>query len=263
MADRDVRIPLHAGPPARPVIAGNWKMNKGPSEARHFCEQFADAYEPRSDRSVLLFPPAITFVTVADALAGRRDIRLGVQDVHWEEQGAFTGAISAPMARDAGAEFALVGHSERRHVFGETEEETGLKVAAVFEAGLLPVLCVGETIEERRAGKVETVILRQLEAGLSGLSDARIARVMIAYEPVWAIGTGETATPDDAAAAHGTLRKWLQERVPDAAGAIPILYGGSVKPDNAAELLAASDVDGVLVGGASLDPVSFATIAAS
>jgi triosephosphate isomerase len=252
-----------AEPFTRPVIAGNWKMNKGPSEARIFCEQFAEAYQSRTDRTVLLFPPAITFVAVADALAARPDIRLGVQDVHWEAQGAFTGAISAPMARDAGAEFALVGHSERRHVFGETERETGLKVAAAFDAGLLPVLCVGEKIDERRAGQVEAVILRQLEAGLGGLADDRIAQVMVAYEPVWAIGTGETATPDDAAAAHGTLRAWLRERVPAVADTIPILYGGSVKPGNAAELLAAPDVDGVLVGGASLDPVSFAKIAAS
>ncbi|MEJ2679737.1 MAG: triose-phosphate isomerase [Gemmatimonadota bacterium] len=247
----------------QPVIAGNWKMNKGPSEGRAFCEGFTQAHAPRTDRTVLLFPPAITFVAVADALAGRRDIRLGVQDVHWETHGAFTGAISAPMAREAGAEFALVGHSERRHVFGETDRETGLKVVAAFDAGLLPVLCVGEKIEERRAGQVEAVILRQLEAGLGDLPDDRIARVMIAYEPVWAIGTGETATPDDAAAAHGTLRAWLRQRVPQAADTVPILYGGSVKPDNAAELLAAPDVDGVLVGGASLDPVSFAKIAAA
>ncbi|MEJ2215231.1 MAG: triose-phosphate isomerase [Gemmatimonadota bacterium] len=247
----------------RPVIAGNWKMNKGPSAARAFCERFGAEHEPRSDRTVLLFPPAITFVAVADALADRPDIRLGVQDVHWEGEGAFTGAISAPMASDAGAEFALVGHSERRHVFGETDRETGLKVAAVFDAGLLPVLCVGETIEQRRAGRVEDVILRQLEAALGDLADERLARMMVAYEPVWAIGTGETATPDDAAEAHGTLRAWLREHVHDHADAIPILYGGSVKPDNAAALLAASNVDGVLVGGASLDPVSFAKIADS
>ncbi len=247
----------------RPVIAGNWKMNLGPSEARAFCERFAQTHEPHADRTVLLFPPAIAFSAVADALAARRDIRLGVQDIHWETKGAFTGAISAAMARDAGAGFALVGHSERRHVFGETDEETGLKVAAAFDAGLVPVLCVGEKIDERRAGQVEAVILRQLEAGLARLAEDRIARILIAYEPVWAIGTGETATPDDAAAAHGTLRTWLRQRINGAADAIPILYGGSVKPDNAAELLAAPDVDGVLVGGASLDPVSFATIADS
>jgi triosephosphate isomerase len=168
--------------------------------------------------------------------------------------------VSAPLAAEAGATFALIGHSERRHVFGETDAEVALKVGAASRAGLVPVVCVGETLVERRAGRVDEVILRQLDAALEAFPDR--GRVLLAYEPVWAIGTGETATPDDASAAHGTLRGRLVQALGATRSAeIAILYGGSVKPDNASELLAASDVDGVLVGGASLDPVSFAQIA--
>ncbi len=245
-----------------PVIAGNWKMHKGPEAARSFCRDFVAAAPPTSDRTVLLFPPDIAVTAVREALDGH-DVAVGVQSIHWEAQGAFTGETSAAMAVEAGAGFALVGHSERRHVFGETDEETGKKVAAAAVAGLVPVLCVGEKLEERKAGRLEEVILRQLEAGMAGIDDAAVAGMLVAYEPVWAIGTGETATPDDAAEAHGVLRARLRERIGDAADAVPILYGGSVKPHNAAELLAAADVDGVLVGGASLDPGDFAAIASA
>jgi triosephosphate isomerase (TIM) len=248
-----------AGRFATPVIAGNWKMHKGPDAARRFCREFAQVV-PAGSRTLVLFPPAISLSVVRAALAEHR-IHVGVQNIHWEGQGAFTGETSAPMAREAGADFALVGHSERRHVFGETDEETARKVAAARDAGLTPVLCVGETIQERRAGRLEEVILRQLDAGLGGLQPSDVAGCLIAYEPVWAIGTGETATPEDAADAHGRLRARLQQRVGDAANAIPILYGGSVKPDNAGDLLAADHVDGLLVGGASLDPRDFAKIA--
>jgi triosephosphate isomerase len=241
------------------VIAGNWKMHMGPESAREYCREFAGVL-PAVSGTVLLFPPALSVAAVWDGLADR-GVAIGVQDIHWEENGAFTGQISAPMAVEAGAGYALVGHSERRHVFGETDEETGRKVAAAVKAGLVPVLCVGETLEERRAGRVEEVILRQLDAGLAGVDDTAVAGMLVAYEPVWAIGTGETATPDDAADAHGRLRARLRQRIGDDAEAVPILYGGSVKPHNAAELLAAADVDGVLVGGASLDPAGFAKIA--
>jgi triosephosphate isomerase len=165
------------------------------------------------------------------------------------------------MAQEVGAEFALIGHSERRHVFGETDDEVGRKVKSVLGAGLTPVICVGETLEERRAGRLEEVILRQLDAALDGVG-ASAAEILVAYEPVWAIGTGETATPTDAAIAHAMLRSRMAERLgAERAADIPILYGGSVKPANAAELLSAPNVDGVLVGGASLDPESFAAIA--
>jgi len=166
------------------------------------------------------------------------------------------------MAAESGASFALIGHSERRHVFGETDEEVALKVGAACRHGLVPVVCVGETLDERRAGRVDEVILRQLDAALAAFPED--GRVLLAYEPVWAIGTGETATPEDAAAAHGTLRRRLIDALgPARAGEVALLYGGSVKPANAAELLSAADVDGVLVGGASLDPESFARIASA
>jgi len=247
---------------AVPVIAGNWKMHKTPSETRAFFERFREIHAPREDRSMIFFPPALSFAAAREARGDRTDLRLGVQDIHWKAEGAFTGAVSAPMAVDAGADFTLVGHSERRHVFGETDDETGKKVRAAFDAGFVPVLCVGEKLDERKAGRVDEVVLRQLDEGTRDLDAGMLARMLIAYEPVWAIGTGETATPEDAADAHGTIRERLGERLDDP-GDVPILYGGSVKPHNAAELLAADDVDGVLVGGASLDPEAFARIAAA
>lgn len=242
-----------------PVIAGNWKMHKGPDAANKFCREFVQV-APATRRTVIIFPPALSLTVVRAALAEHR-VAVGVQNLHWEAEGAFTGEISPAMAREAGAQYALVGHSERRHVFGETDQEAGRKVTAARNAGLYPVLCVGETIEERRAGRLEEVILRQLDAGIQGIDDLDLAFLLIAYEPVWAIGTGETATPEDAADAHGRLRARLRDRLGDGADAVPILYGGSVKPDNATDLLAADDVDGVLVGGASLDPRGFARIA--
>ncbi len=245
-----------------PVIAGNWKMYKGPEAATAFCREFAQVAPPASDRTVLLFPPSLSVTAVRDALGGH-EVGIGVQSIHWETEGAFTGEISAPMAVEAGATFALVGHSERRHVFGETDEETARKVSAAVRAGLIPVLCVGERLEERQAGRLEEVILRQLNEGTVQLSDDELAGILVAYEPVWAIGTGETATPEDASEAHAHLRARLRHRIGDRAETVPILYGGSVKPHNAGELLAAPDVDGVLVGGASLDPRDFARIAAA
>ncbi|HEV2147696.1 MAG TPA: triose-phosphate isomerase [Longimicrobiaceae bacterium] len=245
----------------RPVLAGNWKMHKGPTETRAFFEAFLAAYEAREDRTVVFFPPAISVEAARQAVAGRGDVALGVQDVYWERQGAFTGQVSAPMAADAGAEFILVGHSERRHVFGETGEDTARKVRAALDAGLRPVLCVGETIEERRAGRAEATVREQLDAVLPGLSAGDAASLLVAYEPVWAIGTGETATPQDASSMHAEVRARLREAFGgEAAAAVPILYGGSVKPENARELLSAPEVDGVLVGGASLDPAGFAAV---
>jgi triosephosphate isomerase len=241
------------------LVAGNWKMHLGPAEARAFGEAFAGRSAP-GGVAVALFPPALSFTALRDALGPDTVVLLGVQNIHWEGAGAFTGEVSAPMAAGAGAALALVGHSERRHVFGETDEETARKVSAAFGAGLTPVLCVGETESERDDGRLERVLRRQLDAVAGRLDDALLAALVIAYEPVWAIGTGRTATPADASAAHGLLRDALGERVGDRAASVPILYGGSVKPDNAGELLGAPDVDGVLVGGASLDPASFGAI---
>jgi triosephosphate isomerase len=243
------------------VIAGNWKMNLGPQATADFFGRLSLEGVPR-ERELIVFPSAVSLAAAATAAGRDARVRLGVQSIHWEDEGAFTGEISAPMALEAGARFALVGHSERRHLFGETDEQVGRKVDAARRHRLVPVVCLGETLEERRAGRVNEVILRQLDAVLGAL--AKEGRSLIAYEPVWAIGTGETATPEDASAAHATLRRRLAEAWDaEAAARVALLYGGSVKPDNAAELLAAPDVDGVLVGGASLDPISFAEIAAA
>ena len=244
----------------RPVFAANWKMNHGPTDARAMIAAFTARWSPRADRTVIIFPAALSLTTVVHALGGRRDIGVGVQNIWTEDKGAFTGENSAPMAKDAGATFVLVGHSERRHVFGETDAQTAKKCAAAVRSGLTPVLCVGELLAERESGTMEDVVLRQLDAGLQDLDDDAIALMAIAYEPVWAIGTGKTATPDDAAAVHTEIRAALAKRLGDRAANVPILYGGSVTTGNATALLAAENVDGLLVGGASLDAVVWASI---
>jgi len=244
------------------VIAGNWKMHMGPADTRAFFGAL-DLSEVGAHHEMLLFPPAVSLPVAATSPDREARVQLGVQNVHWEEQGAFTGECSVPMAGEAGADFVLIGHSERRHVFGETDEEVALKIGATLRGGLTPVVCVGETLDERRAGRLEEVLLRQLDAALTVLAGHE-ARFLIAYEPVWAIGTGETATPDDASSAHAVLRARMEEALGLAVAArTPILYGGSVKPGNAAELMSAPDVDGVLVGGASMTADSFASIAAA
>jgi triosephosphate isomerase len=245
----------------KPVFAANWKMNLGPQETRAYLKTFLEAFPPTDDRTVIIFPPAISLVVAGFALRDRSDIMLGVQNIHWEDKGAFTGENSAPMARDAGATVALVGHSERRHTFGEGDEITAKKCAAAFKAGLTVVLCVGEKIEERDRNTTQAVVLRQLKAGISRLTPAQVAQLAVAYEPVWAIGTGRTATPEDATTVHTALRRALRDVVPNKSTEIPILYGGSVSKDNAESLLRAPEVDGLLVGGASLDPETWATIA--
>jgi triosephosphate isomerase len=210
---------------------------------------------------VVFFPPALTLHAVVEGVRDRTDIVVGVQNIYWEDKGAFTGELSASMARDAGARLVLVGHSERRHVFGERDEDTGKKCQAAVRAGVTPVLCVGETIAERDQGRTEEVVLRQLRAGIAGLTPAQVRDMLIAYEPVWAIGTGKTATPDDAAVVHAVIRTALKVVVADDAAKVPILYGGSVNRANASTLLAAPNVDGLLVGGASLDAGGWAAIA--
>jgi len=244
----------------KPVLAANWKMHHGPTAAAEFLETFLGRHARRDDRTVILFPSAIAFTTARAAASARPDVRFGVQNIHPAEKGAFTGETSAPMAVDAGAAFVLVGHSERRHVFGETDAETAEKCARAAAHGLVPVLCVGEKIEEREAGETDAVVLRQLRAGLAGLGADDLRRVIIAYEPVWAIGTGRTATPDDASSAHAAIRAELRAIGGSETDEIPILYGGSVNVGNASTLLSAPGVDGLLVGGASLDPESWATI---
>lgn len=246
----------------RPVIAGNWKMNLDPVETREYFRGFDPSLPEENGPTLLIFPPLVSLAAALEARPDHPPVLLGVQNIHWESRGAFTGEVSASMARVAGATHALVGHSERRHVFGETDEEVARKVAAALEWGLVPVVCVGETLSERQAERVEEVILGQLDAFLPALAERSDAAFLLAYEPVWAIGTGETATPGDAAEAHGMLRRRLRQRMEaERAEGVPILYGGSVKPGNVEDLLGASDVDGVLVGGASLAPGSFSAIA--
>ena len=245
----------------RPVMAANWKMNNGPTSAREFMTSFLDQYPRQNDRTVVIFPPALSVATVAAAIADRRDIIIGIQNVHWQDQGAFTGELSVAMARDAGARVVLVGHSERRHVFGETDDETALKCAAVERGGLTPLLCVGEKLDQREAGRAEEIVISQLRAGLSLMTQLAVREVMIAYEPVWAIGTGRNATPEDASVMHGIIRTELSSICGDRGRATPILYGGSVNAANAPALIAAPDVDGLLVGGASVDPSSWLAVA--
>jgi triosephosphate isomerase len=244
----------------KPIIAANWKMNHGPTDARAFARQFLAHYRRDTDRTVVFFPPSITLAALAEALEDRHEFMLGVQNIYHEATGAYTGEISAGMARDAGARLVLVGHSERRKLFGETDEQTGIKCQLVVKAGLIPMLCVGETLEEREAGLTEQVVLRQLAAGIEKLETPQIGTMLVAYEPVWAIGTGRTATPQDASVVHAAIRRALRERIGERAAVLPILYGGSVNRGNAKLLLAAPDVDGLLVGGASLDAGNWAAI---
>lgn len=239
------------------VIAGNWKMHNGPADAAGFLTAF-DTASVSAAHELIVFPPAVSLYAVASSPDRDPRLQVGVQNVHWEDAGAFTGETSAEMAVGAGATFSLIGHSERRHVFGESDEDTRRKVEASLRAGLVPVLCVGETIDERRAGAVETVILRQLDAALDVLRHAD--RFLVAYEPVWAIGTGETATPEQAQEVHSALRAMAAKRSAKIAADLRLLYGGSMKPSNAADLLAMPDIDGGLIGGASLEAGDFLAV---
>ncbi len=239
------------------LFAANWKMHIAPADARAYLQKFLPGYAARADRDVWFFPPALSLETVSQGIAQRPDLLSGVQDVYWEPKGAFTGAVSAPRAAPTGAGAALIGHSERRHVFGETDADTQKKVAAVAAAGLVPVLCVGELLAERDAGNTLKVVSRQLEGALTDLPAPALATVVVAYEPVWAIGTGRNATPADAAAVHRHIRQWLRGRGQTTPR---VLYGGSVNLKNIAELLAEPELDGVLVGGASLDPAGWAQL---
>jgi triosephosphate isomerase (TIM) len=226
------------------LIAGNWKMYKGPEETAAFCRALRDQLEWVDEVDIAVCPPFVSLSAAVQSLAGT-DIAVAAQNVHWEVEGAFTGEISAPMLFELGVYGAIVGHSERRQLFGETDEGVARRTSAALEAGLWVIACVGETEAEREAGETEDVLRRQV-----ALLEAH-EQLVLAYEPVWAIGTGKTASPEQAQEAHAFLRSLID---------VPLLYGGSVKPDNAAELLAQPDVDGALVGGASLDVASFVAI---
>jgi triosephosphate isomerase len=244
----------------RPVIAGNWKMYKTPTEAAGFLHDLAILVADSSHADIVVCPPFIAIPAAVEAARGS-NIGVGGQDLFWLKEGAYTGEVSAPMLAAAGCNWVIVGHSERRQYFGETDESVFKKTVAALDAGLTPIVCVGERLEEREAGGTENVLAGQFAGGLSGLTPEQFVRIVIAYEPVWAIGTGRTATPEIAAQAHHFLRTQIGTRFgQEAAGACRILYGGSVKPDNIKNLMAQEDLDGALVGGASLDPVSFAAI---
>ena len=249
----------------RKLIAGNWKMNHNANEARAMIAQLRAKIDPEAaalskDRDLVIAPPAILIPAVSQALAGS-SVALGAQNMHWEDGGAFTGEISAPMLRTFGVSHVILGHSERRHIFHETDESIHSKVAAALKHRLTPILCVGETSEEHSAGKTLEVVMRQTQAGLRGVDRAAAGKVTIAYEPVWAIGTGKTATPDHAQKVHGAIREVLGDLWDrEGANGVRILYGGSVTPDNIDSLLAKPDIDGALVGGASLKADSCAQI---
>jgi triosephosphate isomerase len=244
----------------RKLIAANWKMNKTIAEATSFAATLRPALSALASCDLVILPSFFAVRPLADALAGT-NVAIGAQDVYFEANGAFTGEVSAEMVRDAGATVVLVGHSERRHVLGETDDIVARKLAAALRAGLTPILCVGEVLAQRDAGRHRAVVQFQLEAAFAATRPDQAAKVVIAYEPVWAIGTGRTAQPEDAGEMHGAIRAWLRTRFGTAAEVMRIQYGGSVKPDNAASLLARDEVDGLLVGGASLDTGAFVAIA--
>jgi triosephosphate isomerase len=244
----------------KPLFAANWKMFKGPREAEVFAASFASLYPAHPDRRVAFFPPAISIEAFIQATEHRPDLEAGVQDVHEEVDGAHTGGISAGMAAQAGSTWALAGHSERRREFGDDDALVRAKVGRILDAGLKPIVCIGETLEEREAGMLSEVLERQIRAVLASVHGEPLTW---AYEPVWAIGTGRTASPEDAGEAHEIAREAIRGGgAGEFADSAVILYGGSVKPGNIEQLMAVAGVDGVLVGGASLDPEAFASICA-
>jgi len=249
-------------PERQPFIAGNWKMHKTLAEARSLARDIRDGVAPQCRAEVALAPPYTALAVVAQELA-KTTLRLAAQDTFWEKQGAFTGAISPVMLADVGCRYVIVGHSERRQFFGETNAGVNKKLAAVMAAGLVPILCIGETRAEREADQTLPVVREQLEKGLEGLKPTTGDALVIAYEPVWAIGTGLTATPEQAQTVHHFIRSLLREFLGAPAETIRIQYGGSVTPNNAAALLAQLDIDGALVGGASLKPELFLPIIAA
>ena len=243
------------------IVAANWKMNMTQGEAARFVDSFLPDVDEITDVDVVIIPPFTAIAKVSEALGRAHNIKVGAQNMYWEKSGAFTGEISASLLRDLFVHYVVLGHSERRMLFGETDEMVNRKVRAALEAKLRPIVCVGETLEQRDKGNVEKILSIQLLGSLAGLSPKELQETVIAYEPIWAIGTGRNATPAQAEEAHTFIRNTLREMSDDTtAERVRILYGGSVKPENAAELMSQPDIDGALVGGASLDPRSFVQI---
>jgi triosephosphate isomerase (TIM) len=243
------------------ILAANWKMNLTHSEAESYIRSFESEIRDFNDVDVVIIPPFTAIPAIVAAAEKMQMLRVGAQNMHWEKSGAFTGEISATMLRALYVRYVILGHSERRTLFGETDEIINRKMRAALDAGLRPIFCVGESLRERDSGQVEQVLESQLRKGLEGVSARDLTEVVVAYEPCWAIGTGRTATPDQAEEAHALIRSVLaalSDRT--TAERVRIQYGGSVKPDNVEELMRQKDIDGALVGGASLDPRSFAQI---
>jgi triosephosphate isomerase len=244
----------------RKVLAGNWKMHKSNSEACALAEAIKNKTAAITKTSIILCPPATALTTVVDVLQGS-PIAVGAQNMHWEAKGAFTGEISAEMIKSTGASFVIIGHSERRQYFGESDETVNKKLLAVFHANLNPIVCIGETLEEREQGITKMVVEKQLEGALKDVSATQLNNLILAYEPVWAIGTGKTATPDQAQEVHAFIRAKIENLFDKpTSNALIIQYGGSVKADNAYDLLGQADIDGALVGGACLESESFSQI---
>lgn len=246
------------------IIAANWKMNMTVNEADGFLDTFLRELGEEKGVDVVIIPPFTALPYVSERLSKVQHVKLGAQNMHWEKSGAFTGEISASMLRELFVRYVVVGHSERRTLFGETDEIVNRKAKAALEATLDPIVCIGETLSERDGGEVETVLARQVRGSLAGFGAKELLKTVVAYEPVWAIGTGRTATPEQAQEAHAFIRRQIAE-ISDAATAdkVRIQYGGSVKPSNTADLMGQADIDGALVGGASLDPRGFAEIVQS
>jgi triosephosphate isomerase len=242
------------------LIAANWKMYKTPEQTRAFFSAFLPLVEDHTRDEIVVCPPYIDIPAAVEAAQGS-SVAIGAQNLYWEREGAFTGEISTDMIAAAGCSHVIIGHSERRQYFGETDDTVNRKLKVALDAGLTPIVCVGEVLEEREAGITDDVLRRQCNIGFRGISGERAARLVIAYEPVWAIGTGKTATPQIAAEAHLTIRNEAAKAFgSEFAGRVRILYGGSVKPDNAHALMSETEIDGALVGGASLDPANFSKI---
>ncbi|KAA0234496.1 MAG: Triosephosphate isomerase [Acidimicrobiales bacterium] len=251
-------------PDRKPLMSGNWKMHHNHFEAIQTVQKLHYRLTRDDYRAVdvSVHPPFTDLRSIQTLIeADKMDIILGAQNCHWEDSGAFTGEVAPPMLEKLNVSYVIVGHSERRELFGETDEMVSMKVHAVLKHGMTPIMCCGETLEEREAGRAEPKVAGQIEADLAGLDAAQVGGMVIAYEPIWAIGTGKTATPDDAQAMCSLIRRLVGERFgPETASAIRVQYGGSVKPGNAAALMAQPDIDGALVGGASLDADDFAAI---
>ena len=244
----------------RPILVGNWKMNMTATQALELASKLIPLVASVKDRDIVLGPPFTSIAAVAETIKGT-NISLAAQNLHWEDKGAFTGEISADMLLDSGCKYVIIGHSERRQYFGETDESVNKKVKQALKKGLLPILCVGETLAEREAGKLNDIISRQVTGGLKDISAEDMKKVVVAYEPVWAIGTGKTATPGQANDVHALIRQKVKALYSaDIAEGLRIQYGGSVTPENVSVLMAMPDIDGALVGGASLKPESFAAL---